>query len=92
MKSVVTALGEKKKNGIYKSCILAAKPSFTIQIHDQFIAKDSDLIWECEAFGIPDVDYEWMRNSEPLKLEELSADDQARYEIVVSIVVFCPSC
>ncbi|XP_027207013.1 contactin [Penaeus vannamei] len=68
------------------SLSIQAKPSFTIQIQDQFIAKGSDLIWECESFGIPDVDYEWLRNSEPLKIEELSADDQARYEIVDSML------
>lgn len=41
-------------------------------------------MWECEAFGIPDVDYQWLRNSEILSFESLTADEQARYEIVVS--------
>lgn len=68
------------------SLSIQAKPSFTIRLMDQFIAKDADLIWECEAFGIPDVDYEWLRNSEPLTLESLSAEEQARYEIVDSIL------
>lgn len=41
-------------------------------------------MWECEAFGIPDVDYQWLRNSEILSFESLTPDEQARYEIVVS--------
>lgn len=62
-----------------------AKPSFTIRLQDQFIAKGADLMWECEAFGIPDVDYEWLRNSEPLKVEMLNEDEKKRYELVVSL-------
>ena len=50
---------------------------------DQFISEGSDLIWECEAFGIPDVDYEWLKNSELLKIENLPAEDRDRYELQV---------
>ncbi|KAK4306056.1 hypothetical protein Pmani_022099 [Petrolisthes manimaculis] len=65
---------------------IQAKPSFTIRLHDQFVAKGSDLMWECESFGIPDVDYQWLRNSEILSFETLTAEEQARYEIVDSIL------
>lgn len=41
-------------------------------------------MWECEAFGIPDVDYEWLRNSEPLRVDMLTEDEKNRYELVVS--------
>lgn len=68
------------------SLSIQAKPSFTIRLLDQFIAKGVDLIWECEAFGIPDVDYEWLRNSEPLTMETLNAEERTRYEIVDSIL------
>lgn len=62
----------------------SAKPSFTIRLQDQFIAKGADLMWECEAFGIPDVDYEWLRNSEPLRADMFTEDEKNRYELVVS--------
>ncbi|XP_045597115.1 contactin [Procambarus clarkii] len=68
------------------SLSIQAKPSFTIRLHDQFIAKGADLMWECEAFGIPDVDYEWLRNSERLIFEKLSAGEQNRYDIVDSVL------
>ncbi|XP_050730835.1 contactin-like isoform X1 [Eriocheir sinensis] len=65
---------------------IQAKPSFTIRLQDQFIAKGADLMWECEAFGIPDVDYEWLRNSEPLRVDTLTEDEKIRYELVDSIL------
>ncbi|KAK8720533.1 hypothetical protein OTU49_013266, partial [Cherax quadricarinatus] len=68
------------------SLSIQAKPSFTIRLHDQFIAKEADLMWECEAFGIPDVDYEWLRNSEPLTFDSLSVEERNRYEIVDSVL------
>ncbi|XP_045114342.1 contactin-like [Portunus trituberculatus] len=64
---------------------IQAKPSFTIRLQDQFIAKDADLMWECESFGIPDVDYAWLRNSEPLNMETLNEEEKERYEIADSI-------
>ncbi|KAK7072713.1 Contactin-3, partial [Halocaridina rubra] len=68
------------------SLSIQAKPSFTIRLHDQFIAKGAEMIWECEAFGIPDVDYEWLRNSEPMTRETLTEDQLSRYEIVDSML------
>ena len=66
--------------------LLTAKPSFTIPLHDQFLAEGEDLLWECEAFGIPDVNYHWLRNSEELRIENMSVEDQDRYKITVSRV------
>lgn len=63
---------------------VAAKPSFTIPLQHQFLASDEDLLWECEAFGIPDVDYQWLRNSELLNIETMPPEDQERYKITVS--------
>ncbi|KAA0195696.1 hypothetical protein HAZT_HAZT002034 [Hyalella azteca] len=65
---------------------IQAKPSFTIPLHDQFMAEGEDLLWECEAFGIPDVEYEWLRNSEPLNIETMSPQDAERYTITTSVL------
>ncbi|CAL4060903.1 unnamed protein product, partial [Meganyctiphanes norvegica] len=65
---------------------IQAKPSFTIPLQSQFIAKGHDLQWECEAFGIPDVDYIWLRNSKKITLETMDEADRARYEITDSVL------
>jgi hypothetical protein len=40
-----------------------------------------ELTWTCEAFGIPDVTYAWLRNGEVLEAEKLPAEDRDRYII-----------
>lgn len=30
--------------------------------------RGEDLMWTCEAFGIPDVNYQWLRNGQVLVL------------------------
>lgn len=40
-----------------------------------------ELTWTCEAFGIPDVTYNWFRNGEILNMETLSSEDKDRYSI-----------
>lgn len=50
------------------------------------MAEDEDLLWECEAFGIPDVDYKWLRNSEPINIETMSAEDAERFKITSSVL------
>ncbi|KAF2368731.1 Fibronectin type III [Trinorchestia longiramus] len=65
---------------------IQAKPSFTIPLHDQFMAEGEDLLLECEAFGIPDVEYEWLRNSELLNIETMSPEDAERYTITTSVL------
>lgn len=40
-----------------------------------------ELTWTCEAFGIPDVTYAWMRNGELLDQEKLPEEDKDRYVI-----------
>ena len=40
---------------------IQSKPVFTIPIGDQFVDENDEVIWTCEAFGIPDVEYMWLR-------------------------------
>lgn len=40
-----------------------------------------ELTWTCEAFGIPDVSYNWFRNGEILNNETLPPEDRDRYSI-----------
>ncbi|XP_076057553.1 contactin isoform X2 [Oratosquilla oratoria] len=79
---------ENGKSSVRNSVFLSiqAKPAFTIPLKDQFVAIQSSLLWECEAFGIPGVDYEWLRNSELLNLETLKEDEHSRYEITDNIL------
>jgi hypothetical protein len=42
------------------------RPVFTVSIGDKHIDELTDLTWTCEAFGIPDVEYAWLRNGEPI--------------------------
>lgn len=40
-----------------------------------------NLTWTCEAFGIPDVTYAWLRNGVEMDVNRLSAEDWGRYHI-----------
>lgn len=67
----------KKKNIL----IIAAAPHFTIPLGDRHMDKGADLTWTCEAFGIPDVSYQWYRNGQYLARETLPPPDIGRYYI-----------
>src|SRR5437870_4307193 len=41
--------------------------------------KGDDLIWTCEAFGIPDVSYQWYRNGRLLNMQTVPREDVGRY-------------
>lgn len=41
----------------------------------------AELIWTCEAFGVPDVTYTWFKNGELLTNETLRPEDKDRYTI-----------
>ena len=62
---------------------IQSKPVFTIPIGDQFVDENDEVIWTCEAFGIPDVEYMWLRNGEPMitDKEKMAPEDRDRYVI-----------
>jgi len=48
--------------------------------------KGSDFTWTCEAFGIPDVTYSWLRNGNLLDPYNLTYEDKDRYIIVDNVL------
>lgn len=50
------------------SFIFIAEPNFTIPLTDKHIDSRGELVWTCEAFGIPDVNYTWWKNGRQLGL------------------------
>ena len=59
---------------------------FTIKLGNKVIGRESTtpLIWTCEAFGIPEVYYQWYKNGNELKDrshmdDSLSPEDRQRY-------------
>lgn len=83
------------RNSISASVTLSiqALPVFTIPLEDMHMDEGGDLVWNCEAFGIPDVRYEWLKNGEFLG-RVISAEDAQRYLIrdnVLTIRVLNPS-
>lgn len=43
-----------------------AIPEFTIPLENQIVDEGASLTWDCEAFGIPDISYEWYYNGRSL--------------------------
>ncbi|XP_078309462.1 contactin-4-like [Crassostrea virginica] len=43
-----------------------AKPIFTIPLMDQHVDRDSELVWRCQAYGIPPPTYTWYRDGQLL--------------------------
>lgn len=66
--------------------LFSAEPNFTIPLNDKHMDHNSDLTWTCEAFGIPDVTYSWLRNGEPLEVDKLPQEDRDRYNIVDNVL------
>ncbi|XP_037963096.2 contactin [Plutella xylostella] len=58
-----------------------AEPNFTIPLTDKHMDNDGELHWNCEAFGIPDVNYTWWKNGVKLSMETLEPEDRDRYII-----------
>lgn len=58
-----------------------AEPNFTIPLADKHMDNKGELHWNCEAFGIPDVNYTWWRNGEKLSMDTLETEDRDRYII-----------
>ena len=62
---------------------------FTISIGDKHIDEKDDLTWTCEAFGIPDVRYKWLKNGVVLESDpdKLAVEDRGRYEIRDNVLI-----
>ncbi|XP_053991481.1 contactin [Hylaeus volcanicus] len=60
---------------------IQAAPNFTIPLVDKHMDNRGELTWTCEAFGIPDVTYNWFKNGELLDMETLPSEDRDRYSI-----------
>lgn len=72
-----------EKNSISNSIYLSiqAAPNFTVPLADKHMDNHGDLTWVCEAFGIPDVTYNWLRNGEYIDMYNLPPQDRERYLI-----------
>ncbi|KYN31788.1 Contactin [Trachymyrmex septentrionalis] len=60
---------------------IQAAPNFTIPLVDKHMDDHADLTWTCEAFGIPDVTYNWFKNGELLDMYNLPPEERDRYTI-----------
>ena len=68
---------------------IQSRPVFTISIGDMHVDERDDLTWTCEAFGIPDVKYEWMKNGQSLSKgpQGFAVEDRDRYEIRDNVLI-----
>lgn len=60
---------------------IQAEPNFTIPLTDKHIDSKGELVWTCEAFGVPDVNYTWWKNGRQLVMGYLDPEDQSRIRI-----------
>ncbi|XP_057652877.1 contactin [Diorhabda carinulata] len=60
---------------------IQAEPTFTIPLKDRHMDSKSELVWTCEAFGIPDVNYTWWKNGRQLVQGYLDIEDRGRIKI-----------
>ncbi len=68
-------------------------PVFTIKLGNKVIERGATkpLVWTCEAFGIPEVYYQWYKNGEELSDRSLmdnslSPEDRHRYIVKENIL------
>ncbi|XP_063219696.1 contactin isoform X2 [Bacillus rossius redtenbacheri] len=73
------------ENSVFLS--IQAEPNFTIPLTDKHMDNGGELTWTCEAFGIPDVMYSWLRNGELLDVSRLPDQDRDRYNIVDNVLI-----
>ena len=67
---------------------IQSRPVFTISIGDRHVYEKDDITWTCEAFGIPDVKYDWLKNGRKLSDQEnLESWERQRYEIKDNILI-----
>ena len=53
------------------------------------VDEKDDVTWTCEAFGIPDVRYEWLKNGKTMiaNSSKMAVEDRDRYEIRDNILI-----
>ncbi|CAH0729236.1 unnamed protein product, partial [Brenthis ino] len=64
-----------------------AEPNFTIPLTNKHVDNKGDLHWNCEAFGIPDVNYTWWKNNKKLSMDTLETEDRDRYVIQDNVLI-----
>ncbi|XP_041970407.1 contactin [Aricia agestis] len=64
-----------------------AEPNFTIPLQNKHMDNKGDLHWNCEAFGIPDVNYTWWKNGNKLSMDTLETEDRDRYIIQDNVLI-----
>lgn len=67
-------------------------PVILREIGNKVVERDlSILTWECEAFGIPVVTYQWYKNgveiSDRTKIQHFSEEDRNRYEVRDNVLI-----
>ncbi|XP_025829331.1 contactin-like [Agrilus planipennis] len=60
---------------------IQAEPNFTIPLTDKHVDSRGELVWTCEAFGIPDVNYTWWKNGRQLVMGYMDPEDTGRIKI-----------
>ncbi|RWS28663.1 contactin-like protein [Leptotrombidium deliense] len=73
---------------ITKSITLSIQslPVFTVPLTDQVMDLRTTLVWNCEAFGIPEVSYSWYKNGRELTFAEMPPQEQPRYKVKENIL------
>lgn len=66
---------------------IQAMPTFTVPLTDRVMDRGHQLIWTCEAFGIPDVSYKWYKDGHELDPLSLHHEDGSRYKIRDNVLV-----
>ncbi|XP_072402624.1 contactin [Diabrotica undecimpunctata] len=66
---------------------IQAEPTFTIPLKDSHMDSKGELIWTCEAFGIPDVNYTWWRNGRQLVQGYMDREDRGRIKIQDNVLI-----
>ncbi len=80
---VCTAKNDKVTIKASLTLSIQSRPVFTIRIGDMYVDENDEVIWTCEAFGIPDVTYAWLRDGKPLVVDpdKIAPEDRGRYEV-----------
>lgn len=64
---------------------IQAEPNFTIPLTDKHVDSRGELIWTCEAFGIPDVNYTWWKNGRQLGINLTIVVNERNYIVLTFI-------